>query len=189
MNINFWKGDLIRLRAVEPEDWKHFFQWREDTYFQQTTDRITFPRSQEAVKRWAADCALAEPKDDAYRWVIENHEGEFVGTINTYTCDPRHGTLKYGLGIRREYWRRGYATEAIRIVLRYFFEELRYQKANVQVYDFNQGSVDLHRRLGFQEEGRLRRMGYSQGQYYDWIVMGVTREEFGAVERQRGSDR
>lgn len=185
MNFNFWQGDFVRLRSVEVEDWKNFFQWNKDTYFEQTTDGVTFPQSQEALKKWTADFALAEPKNDEYRWVIENREGEFVGTFNTHTCNPRHGTFQYGLAIQREYWRRGYATEAIRIVLRYFFDELRYQKANVHIYDFNQGSVELHRRLGFQEEGRLRRMGYSQGQYYDWILMGLTREEFGVVEQQR----
>lgn len=178
MSHSFWQGELVTLRAVEIEDWKHFFEWNQDTYFEHTTDSITFPQSQEAFKKWTADLTLAEPKNDEYRWVIENQEGEFVGTLNSHTCDPRNGTFQYGLAIRREYWRRGYATEAIRIVLRYFFDELRYQKANVHIYDFNKGSIELHRRLGFQKEGRLRRMGFTQGQYYDWILMGLTREEF-----------
>jgi len=173
----FWQGDSVRLEAVEPEDWKHFFQWKEDTYFEQTTDSIHFPRSQEDFKKWTADCALAEPKNDEYRWVIENHQGEFVGTLNTHTCNPRNGTFQYGLGIRREYWRKGYATEAIKIVLRYFFDELRYQKVNALVYSFNEASFKMHRNLGFREEGRLRRMVYTQGEYYDLIIMGLTREE------------
>lgn len=181
MSNNYWQGNLVTLRAVEAEDWVHFFEWGKDTYFARTTDTIAFPQSQEAAKKWTADLALAEPKNDVYRWVIENQEGAFVGTLNTHTCDPRNGSFQYGLGIRREYWRKGYATEAIQIVLRYFFDELRYQKVNVHIYDFNSGSIELHRRLGFQEEGRLRRMGYTQGQHYDWLLLGMTREEFAAV--------
>lgn len=186
--FKYWQGDLVRLRAVELADWQHFFAWNEDTYFEQTTDSIHFPQSQEKLKKWVADVAVAEPKNDEYWWVIENHAGEFVGTLNTHTCNPRHGTFQYGLAIRREYWRKGYATEAIQIILRYFFDELRYQKVNVHIYDFNQASVELHRNLGFQEEGRLRRMGFTRGEYFDWILMGLTREEFGLSSNKTNTE-
>jgi RimJ/RimL family protein N-acetyltransferase len=67
-------------------------------------------------------------------------------------------------------------------VLRYFFHELRYPKVNVHIYDVNESSIALHQRLGFQEEGRLRRMGHTESRYYDWILMGLTREEFEAAD-------
>ena len=53
---------------------------------------------------------------------------------NIFTCDPGHGTFQYGLAIRREHWRRGDAPEAIALVLRCFFHELRYQKVNVHIH-------------------------------------------------------
>jgi RimJ/RimL family protein N-acetyltransferase len=52
-------------------------------------------------------------KEDEFRWIIEDRDGEFVGTINSHTCDPRSGTFQYGIAIRREHWRQGYASEAI----------------------------------------------------------------------------
>lgn len=114
--------------------------------------------------------------------MIENLDGESVGTINTHTCDPRNGTFQYGVAIRREYWRKGYATDTIGAALRYFFQELRYQKVNVHIYDFDEESLTLHRRLGFKEEGRLRRMGHTEGRTYDWVLMGMTKEEFEVLE-------
>jgi len=102
MSKNYWQCDMVRLRAVEIADWQHFFALNEDTYFEQTTDSIHFPKSQEKLKKWVADVAMAEPENDEFRWVIENLAGEFVGTLNTHTCDPRHGTFQYGLAIRRE---------------------------------------------------------------------------------------
>jgi RimJ/RimL family protein N-acetyltransferase len=82
------------------------------------------------------------------------------------------------LGINRPYWRQGYASETIYLVLRYFFLELGYQKVNPGVFSYNEGSLALHRRLGFKEEGVLRRMIYSGGEYHDDIHFGMTREEF-----------
>jgi hypothetical protein len=31
MTNNIWQGERVRLRAVEPDDWRHFFTWNEDT--------------------------------------------------------------------------------------------------------------------------------------------------------------
>lgn len=113
--------------------------------------------------------------------MIERLDGTLVGTILTHGCDRRVGTFSYGVSLAREHWRQGYATEAIRLVLRYFFAELRYQKVTVQVYAFNEGSIALHERLGFQQEGRLRRLVYTSGQHHAVLIYGMTREEFGAT--------
>ena len=62
-----WQGDLVRFRPVELEDWRYFFEWNTDTYFVQTTDSIYFPQSQEKLKKWVAEVAVAKPKNDEYR--------------------------------------------------------------------------------------------------------------------------
>ncbi len=181
---NIWQGKLARLRAVEPDDWEKFFEWVEDTEFARYTDNVHFPASREALKKRTAELALTEPKNHEFRWIIENLKGEFVGTINTHTCDSRTGTFRYGIAIRREHWHNGYASDAIRLVLAYFFHELRYQKVNVNVYAFNEVSLKLHQKLGFREEGRLRRMVYTNGTLYDDFILGMTVEEFDELQKQ-----
>ncbi len=181
---NIWQGKLVRLRAVEPDDWEKFFEWDKDTEFARYTDSVAFPASREALKKWTAELAHTEPKNHEFRWIIENLKGEFVGTINTHTCDSRTGTFRYGIAIRREHWHKGYASDAIRLVLTYFFHELRYQKVSVNVYAFNEASLKLHQKLGFREEGRLRRMVYTHGTLYDDFILGMTVEEFDKSQKQ-----
>jgi RimJ/RimL family protein N-acetyltransferase len=176
--VSTWQGELVRLRAVEPDDWVIFHDWDNDLEFSRYTDEVLFPTSREWVRKWVADMAVAAPKDDEFRWMIETLDGEVVGTINSYTCKRRMGTFRYGISIVREHRRKGYATEAIGLVLAYFFRELRYQKVNVEIYDFNEPSLLLHRHLGFREEGRLRRMIRTAGTYHDEIILGMTAEEF-----------
>jgi RimJ/RimL family protein N-acetyltransferase len=177
---NIFKGQLVRLRAVEPEDWEFFYSMDESTTdFGRATDEIWFPRSKEATRQWAEGQAKAGASHDAFRFQIEAlASGELVGTLNTHTASQRVGTFMYGLAIAPEHQRRGYASEAIRLVLRYFFQEKRYQKVNAEVYSFNQASIELHERLGFTLEGRLRRMVYTDGQFYDALIYGMLREEF-----------
>jgi RimJ/RimL family protein N-acetyltransferase len=177
-NHNIWQGTRIRLRAVEPEDWQHFHAANQDSELSRLGYSIPMPRSADGEKRWTAEQALAAPKNDEYRWVVETLDGGFVGTLNTHSCNRQCGTFSYGVVILRSQWGKGYASEAIRLVMRYYFEELGYQKVTGNVYEFNQGSLILHRRLGFIEEGRLRRMVYTRGEYHDEIVFGMTAEEY-----------
>lgn len=80
------------------------------------------------------------PDGDVFRFVIESLDGQFAGTINTRSCDRRSDTFKYGLAIREAHQRKGYGSEAVRLVLRYFFAELRYQKCTAHVYRFTEPS-------------------------------------------------
>ena len=182
MHNNIWQGQRVRLRAIEPEDWTAFSAFDLDSEVARDCYHVPFPKSQEASRKWAVDEARAEPKQDVFRFAIENLEGELVGTLNTHSCEPRHGSFSYGIAIAREHWRKGYASEAIWLVLRYYFQELRYQKATVHVYAFNEPSLRLHEKLGFQLEGRLRRMVYTRGAYHDVCVYGMTAEEHEASQ-------
>lgn len=176
---NIFQGQLIRLRAMEPTDWEEFHKHdRESTDPGYFTDEVWFPASTRVSQDWAEREAKHGPVKDEFRFAIERLDGALVGTLNTHTTNPRCGTFRYGLGLFPEHQRKGYASDAIRLVLRYFFQERRYQKCNVEVYAFNTVSIRLHEALGFTLEGRLRRMIYTGGEFHDALIYGMTREEF-----------
>ncbi len=104
--------------------------------------------------------------------------------MNLRDFQNRAGTFTFAVRIYHAYQHRGYAADAVRIILRMGFYELRCQKCNSIVLEGNEASLRLHLKLGFREEGRLRRNVYSQGRYWDEICLGLTREEFDEMERQ-----
>lgn len=175
---NIWTGSKVRLRAIVPADWEKFHNNDLDSESARLCDMIYFPRSEEGTKNWAEHRASQGPDGDNIMLAIETLDGDLVGSINAHNCDPRHGTFKYGVAIFREHWRKGYASEAVMILLRYYFEELRYHKVTAHVYAFNEGSIALQERLGFLQEGRLRDMIYSKGQHFDEYVFGLTKSEY-----------
>jgi RimJ/RimL family protein N-acetyltransferase len=179
MSKNFWETERIRLRQVEPADWQVFHEWDADSEVIRNLWMIPFPKSVERYQQDIKNEALAEAKDDKFGLVIEEIEtSTLAGSISSHTTDKRVGTFAYGLAIREAYQRRGYATEAILLLLKYFFEELRYQKCTVTIHEWNTASIVLHERLGFVKEGQLRRMLYTQGRHWDLLYYGLTVEEW-----------
>lgn len=174
----FFQGQCTRLRAVEPGDAETHFRWNQDSEMTRNLDYIWLPGSREAAKRWAEQTALREPVGDDFQFVIENLDGEHVGLLGTHDCNTRNGTFSLGIAVRSEHQRHGYAADAIRTIMRYYFQELRYQKLTVHVNEFNEASLCLFEHLSFQHEGRQRRMIYTGGRFFDRIILGSTAEEF-----------
>jgi RimJ/RimL family protein N-acetyltransferase len=175
---NFWQGEHVRLRAVEPEDAEAFHVWNLDSETARTIDFLRPPYSLAWARGWTQREATQDVKDDHILCVIEDAGGVLVGIINSHTTDRRAGSFRYGIAVHPDHRGRGYAAEAIVIFVRYFFEELRYQKVTATVYSCNPASIRLHERLGFQLEGRVRRIVYTKGRYYDELYYGLTCEEF-----------
>jgi len=143
-------------------------------------DRVHIPRSRQASRQWGEQQAVRTPDNDTFHFQVETLSGELVGSVNAHDCDRRTGTFEIGIAIRPEHQRKGYAREAIALLLRYYFHELRYQKVNAYIVDVNESSLRLFERLGFQQEGRLRRLVYTGGRHYDYVAYGMTIEEFDA---------
>jgi RimJ/RimL family protein N-acetyltransferase len=177
---SYWEASLVRLRAVEPDDWEVHHDWDKDSSMQRLLDRVHIPRSREMSRRWAEQQSQREPDNDNFHFQVETLAGELVGSVNAHDCDRRTGTFEIGIATRPEHQRKGYASQAVALLLRYYFHELRYQKVTAHIDDRNEPSLQLFQRLGFQLEGRLRRMVYSGGRHYDYIAYGLTVEEFDA---------
>ena len=178
MPRSLWQGPRVRLRAFEAEDWEIYHAWNVDDEQTRNLDQIHFPQSAAAARQWAEREAVREPDGDNFRFVIENEHGEVAGDISTHDCDSRVGAFSYGISIRPDQRGKGYAGEAIPLVLRYYFREKRYQKVTVTIFSFNEPSVRLHERLGFQLEGRIRRTAFTAGAHHDALIYGMTAEEF-----------
>ncbi|MFB9208984.1 GNAT family N-acetyltransferase [Nonomuraea spiralis] len=177
-----WVGERVRLRAIEPEDWEAFLGFEEDSDAVRNGWRLHPPRSAAEAKKWATELAEQESDMDQVRLVVAAaDDGRPVGMINTHDVERMHGTFAYGISIGTPHHRKGYAGEAIVLLLRYMFAERRFQKAEAWVYSSNEPSLALHRRLGFVEEGRRRRSRFAAGRYDDEVLFGMTVEEFTAL--------
>jgi len=179
--MKYWKNEKISLRAIEPDDREILVAISSDLISQKANNSITFPESGKSTEKWLEENYILSPVEDSFSFIIENKNNEVAGIITTHHCDRKSGNFSYGVSIHEKHRRRGYAIEAILMVLKYFFKELRYQKVTVYINSYNKNSIKLHEKLGFKQEGCIRRAIYTLGQYFDNLIYGLTVEEFNSI--------
>ncbi|MEW1776215.1 GNAT family protein [Streptomyces sp. NPDC086777] len=173
-----WTGDRVRLRAIEPDDWTALMRLAADDGGR--ASRLDLPRSTERHRAWAREQALAESDHDRFLLAVEaTATGELVGTVGSHRTGPRSGWFECGITIGADHRRRGYAAEAVVLLLRFMFAERRYHKCLAAIFAHNEASLALFRGLGFTEEGRLREHVFLAGRHRDLVMMGMLADEFG----------
>lgn len=181
MTVNMFEGDRVRLRGTEPDDWTHFQRWDADTDASRFGWMVHAPRGSEAAKKFAQEAsAAAALDDDNRRFIIETLDGVPVGSLNTHGCSRLHRRFEYGIALDREQWGKGYAEDALVVLLRFMFEERGYHKVNAWVYAFNERSRRMHEKFGMTLEGRIREAHFTGGAFHDVVVFGMTASEFAA---------
>jgi RimJ/RimL family protein N-acetyltransferase len=180
----FWQGEKTRLRPWRLDDAELRYKASLDSpTLALHEDGIVLPSSVELQKERLEK--IAGFKDDAMiRLAMDNLEGITVGWLSLHSRDQKNGTFGFGVAVYRDYRGHGYALDAVTTLLKYAFWEQRYQKCNSVCLHSNAASIRLHQKLGFLEEGRIRRNCFQNGEYHDDVLFGMTREEFDALMKR-----
>jgi aminoglycoside 6'-N-acetyltransferase len=117
--------------------------------------------------------------DETVVYLIEV-EGEIAGIVQFYEeLDPQyhHASIDIFLG---EAWQgRGLGPEAIRLVIRYLFDERGHHRITIDPAADNRNAIAAYGRLGFKPVGVMRQ--YEQrldGTFRDGLLMDLLRDEF-----------
>jgi RimJ/RimL family protein N-acetyltransferase len=78
----------------------------------------------------------------------------------------------------REYWGKGYGSDAMRLLLRYAFHELNLHRVSLNVFEYNPRAIRSYEKVGFVHEGRMRKFLNREGKRWDILYMGITRQEW-----------
>ncbi|MFJ2636348.1 GNAT family N-acetyltransferase [Streptomyces sp. NPDC087422] len=187
----FWTGERVRLRGLEPEDWEQLAAFESEAETQRDGERLMLPISAAAARKRLQEQSEKGPSrtEDEYLLVIEALDnGKPVGAVVLNDCDRLNGNFHYGIHLGAAYQRRGYASEAMRLVLSFMFGERRYHRCCAEVYGGNEGSLALQRKLGFTAEGVQREHVFQGGAYRDVHHFGLLAVEFEANERAAGRE-
>ncbi|HET7087605.1 MAG TPA: GNAT family protein [Anaerolineae bacterium] len=178
MDMQIFKGELVRLTAsISDKDAETLASWSRDSEFQRLLDDDPAqPRSVKKVKEEIEE----EPKHDRFPFLIRTlADDRLIGFVGLGGVRWTHRDAWVGIGLGdREYWGKGYGTDAMRVVLRYAFAELNLHRVTLGVFEYNARAIRSYEKAGFVVEGRSKQEVLRDGRRWDGIYMGILRDEW-----------
>ena len=111
------------------------------------------------------------------RWAIERKEDKgIIGTIGFNAWLPKHKRAEIGYELHPNHWRKGYTSEAVLAVLTYGFDVMELTRIGAVVFKENEASQNLLTKIGFQEEGILKKYMYQNGVAHDTYVYSLLKD-------------
>jgi RimJ/RimL family protein N-acetyltransferase len=174
-------GSKVVLREFSREHLEdpRYFSWLRDPEVMLPIYRLEYlmPMSMDAVRAYVE--SLWSSGRDCFFAIHEKDGGQFIGTQRIGHIDWRTGIGDIGILIgERDCWGRGYATDAVATACAYAFGMLSLRRLTAGTPASNEAMCRCFERLGFTEEGRLRRQLLIRGKYEDHVLFGLLAEEY-----------
>lgn len=119
-----------------------------------------------------------DPK--TFRWIVGIKEtNQLIGTIDVSSRFIKYGSCEIGYCYGDQFWNKGYATEALKAVIKYLFEECDADLINAEFLNNNPASGKVMEHAGLKFEGILRsRIIDKENKRNDLISYSITKEEY-----------
>lgn len=158
--------DRLILRRFLREDAEAMYRnWASDP---EVTKYLTWPAHESLeVSQWVVDDWISHyTESDYYQWAIVPKEaGEPIGSIAVVGHDDRMAKVEIGYCIGKNWWHRGYMSEALKAVIGFFFDEVGMNRVESRHDPRNPNSGAVMRKCGMKYEGTLRQS--------DWNNQGI----------------
>ncbi|MFB6150493.1 MAG: GNAT family N-acetyltransferase [Haloarculaceae archaeon] len=169
----FLKGEQVRLNPVEEEDLAFLLECINDPRVRRGIASYR-PTNREQEAEWFE--GIAESDDEEH--FLLTAAGDRAGIVGLHDVDEVFGNAEIGYYVHPEHWGNGYATDAVRQVAAYAFEERRLHRVSAKCFADNDASRRVLEKVGFEREGTLREGAFVRGEYVDLYQYGLLEDEW-----------
>lgn len=172
-------SENLILRQFSYDDNKDMLDyWVSDPDIQSMYSEPTYATEKE-VRELLDKYIMSYPQESYYRWaIIEKSTLICIGQIAFFLVDSKNhfGEIEYCIG--SQFQRKGYASEAVKAILRYGFEKINFHKIQVCHKENNIASQGVIRKAGFKYEGTLRDYFYMNNEYISRLYYSLLKSEW-----------
>lgn len=172
------KGDNIYVRKLIPEDAGALLKLQKDNqdFFEKFSmsrdnDYYTFEAQIRTIQAFERN--RSEGKEYNFG-IFTNNEEHLVGTINLFQVV--RGSLQsafIGYFLDKQHNGKGYTTEAVKLVVKYGFDNLKLHRIEAGVMPHNLGSIRVLEKSGFHKEGLATKNVKINGKWEDHQVLAI----------------
>ena len=160
----------IFIRATEPSDYTEITSLLSEKDVYSNMLQLPFP----PVDMWRERLLKKNPNYFSLTAeILENEELVMVGQISISVFTPlrRRHVAAIGMGVKKEYHRRGIGAKLLESILDMADNWLNIIRVELEVFTDNQGAIALYEKYGFKIEGKLEKFAFRNGKYDDVYKM------------------
>ncbi|MEB2281905.1 GNAT family N-acetyltransferase [Lysinibacillus xylanilyticus] len=120
-------------------------------------------------------------KKTKVKWGIfqKSHNDQLVGIIEAMDFNQKVNMVTIGYFLAENYWGKGLATDAVKIIVHFLFEEVNINRIQAEVMPLNEASKKVLLKNGFSQEGLIRQAALWSGKgVVDLEIYGLLKEEY-----------
>ncbi|MFC1937682.1 GNAT family N-acetyltransferase [Chloroflexota bacterium] len=173
-------GTKVRLRSKRLGDARDEYAWRTDPELAALDAALPLAATfTDYLALYASELRYSIPT--SRRFAIDTLDGKYIGNCSFYDINNAKGEAELGILIGdRDYWNRGYGTDAVATLLRYIFGETELKRVFLKTLESNIRAQKSFQKCGFTASGHMKNDGYS------FMLMEIQRPQWQAPTANRG---
>jgi len=170
------RGRRIYLRKISLKDInKDYISWMNDAQVVRFLESRFQKWSIKKIKAYVKE--VKNKPDYLFLAIVLNNGKKHIGNIKIGPINLNHNFADMGLIIgEKSYWGQGFATEAIKLITDYAFNELSLHKITAGVYSNNIGSIKAFKKAGFVVEAVRKKHYLYKDKYVDAVLLSNTQK-------------
>ncbi|MGG6230518.1 GNAT family N-acetyltransferase [Tenacibaculum sp. SDUM215027] len=169
-------GTYIKLRALEPEDLEFLFQIENNESFWEVS-HTQAPFSKFLLKQYLENAHLDIFEAKQLRLIIEEKAtNESIGMIDLFNFNPQHKRAGIGILIHPDFQQKGFASEALQLLIKYCFTHLHLHQLYANITDDNINSLHLFEKQNFKQIGVKKDWIFHKGTYKNELLFQLINE-------------
>lgn len=168
----------LRLRAPRAADAARIAEMLGEFEVAGNLARVPHPYAIEDAESWLEAMPLDPPPRET-AFMIATHDGDLIGNVGFH--ERWAGIADIGYYIGKPFWGNGFATEAAKAALGWYFDASGADRVRSGVFHFNEASLAVQRKLGFVTIGTSDIHCLARGETVMHIDTELTREAFRAA--------
>ena len=167
-------GKKCYLSPIDLNDSVKFTKWVNDL---EVANFLSFASSSFTLGK-EIDFLVNASKEHNYE-IIDIDTDVSIGCCDFHNISNLNHTAEIGIFIGdKDFWGRGYGTEALSLLIDYGFRKLNFNNVMLLVLSFNERAVRLYEKLGFKKIGERRKAMKRDLIWHNIIYMDLLPEDF-----------
>ncbi len=165
-------GDLVHIREKEIEDIADEYSWRTDEELSRLDATRPLTMSYDDFFRYSKE-EMKFPNYKSKKLALDTKDNIHIGNVMYYDYSISNKQTELGIMIGdKDYWGKGYGTEAVQLLLEYLFSVLNLKRVYLHTLSWNYRAQASFIRAGFNVVRSVRRGGH------DFILMEVIESDW-----------